>query len=57
MSKEEVIEIISLIVLKTNQKLITSQKTPIIMQNIVNYLKKKKKNVVKKKNHVKINIK
>ena len=57
MSKEEVIEIISLIVLKTNQKLITSQKTPIIMQNIVNYLKKKKKSAVKKENHVKKNIK
>ena len=57
MSKEEVIEITSLIVIKTNQKYITSQKIAIIMQNIVNYLKKKKKNVVKKKNHVKINIK
>ena len=55
MSKEKVIEIISLIVLKIIQYM--NLKILIIIQDIANYLKKKKKNIAKKERHVKIIIK
>ena len=55
MLKEKVIEIISLIVLKIIQYM--NLKILIIIQDIVNYLRKKKKNIAKKKKRVKKNIK
>ena len=55
MLKEKVIEIISLIVLKIIQYM--NLKILIIIQDIVNYLRKKKKNIAKKKKRVKKNTK